>query len=179
MKIVADARVAYPLDVVFHTYRDDLAKLVPYLPNVDSIVVKERTEGVDGDEHLVKLLNVWRGRAAIPKLAQGFLKPEMLSWDDHATWDDRTHGCVWETVPHFFTERIDCRGTTKLFADGDGTRLEIRGDFSLDLKGMRGVPRMMTAAAQSTAEKFIVALLAPNLASISKGLDGYLGRPGG
>jgi hypothetical protein len=174
MKLTADARVAYPLDLVYRTYRDELTELLPYLPNVGSIEVKERVEAPDGDENLVRLHNVWRGKASIPKLAQGFIKPEMLSWDDHATWDNSTHSCSWKTVPHFFTERTTCSGTTRLFADGEQTRMEIRGDFALDLKGMKGVPRMMTKAATATAEKFIVALLAPNLASISKGLDAYL-----
>jgi len=174
MKITADARVDYPLDLVFHTYRDELERLVPWLPNVESIVVKEREDDVDGAGHLTRLWNVWRGKASIPSIARGFLKPEMLAWDDHAEWDERTRVCSWRSEPHFFRERTRCAGTTTLLPDGAGTRLQIRGEFSLDLKGMRGVPRLVTGAAQKAAETFIVALLSPNLASISQGLDGYL-----
>jgi hypothetical protein len=174
MRISADARVDYPLDVVLTAYRDELPALVPWLPNVESIEVKEREDGVDGDENIVRLLNAWRGKASIPKMARGFIKPEMLSWDDHARWDASTTSCRWRTVPHFFAERTHCEGTTRLIADGEQTRIEIRGEFSLDLKGMRGVPRMMVGPATMAAEKFIVALMAPNLASISQGLTGYL-----
>jgi hypothetical protein len=171
MKLHADARVPFPLDLVYRTYRDELSKLVPYLPNIRSIDVKEREE-TDGG---VRLLNVWRGEAKIPRVAQGFIKPEMLAWDDHATWDDGTYSCSWRTVPHFLKERIDAHGTTTLVADGDNaTRMEIRGDFSLDLMGMRGVPRMMVSSATKTAETFIVTLLKPNLVSVSDGLEGYL-----
>lgn len=171
MNLQAEAKVPFPLELVYRTYRDELPDLVPYLPNIKSIDVKER-EATDGG---VRLLNVWRGDAKIPRVAQGFISPDMLSWDDHATWDDTTKSCSWRTVPHFLKERIDAAGTTTLVADGDGaTRIEIRGDFSLDLKGMRGVPRMMVPSATKTAEKFIVTLLKPNMASVSEGLEGYL-----
>lgn len=170
MKISTAARVAFPLDVVYRTYRDELAELVPYLPNVASIEGKER----EVEEHKTRLLNLWRGNASIPKLARGFVKPEMLTWDDYAVWDDRTHSCEWRSEPHFFSDRTTCTGTTTLIADGEGTRMEIRGDFAIDLKGMRGVPRMMVGPATKAAETFIVALLAPNLASVSTALTDYL-----
>jgi hypothetical protein len=41
MKIEADARIAFPRDVAFRAYRDELPALVPHLPNVSAIEVKE------------------------------------------------------------------------------------------------------------------------------------------
>ena len=40
MQLVADARIPFARPLVFATYRDKLADLVPYLPNVRAIDVK-------------------------------------------------------------------------------------------------------------------------------------------
>jgi hypothetical protein len=42
MKLEADARIAFPREVVYSTYRDRLPALVPYLPNIKGITVQKR-----------------------------------------------------------------------------------------------------------------------------------------
>ena len=41
MEIRADARVPFAREVVFAAYRDDIAKLLPYLSNVRGVDVKD------------------------------------------------------------------------------------------------------------------------------------------
>jgi hypothetical protein len=116
VKIEADATISFPRDLCFSTYRDRLAELVPYLPNVRGIEVKETETQADGK---VSKLNVWHAKADIPGPAQAFLKPDMLKWDDHATWDGTAFTCDWRVATHFFKDRVKCQGrNTFLVVDG-------------------------------------------------------------
>jgi hypothetical protein len=174
MKIEANVRIGYPREVAFRAYRDELPQFVPHLPNVKSIEVKETENNVDGVATRTRKLNVWRANVSIPSVAQAFLKPDMIAWDDHALWDEADWTCAWRTEPHFFRDRIQCAGKNRYIPDGDGVILEIRGDLTIDAKGAPGVPRLLASSVGAAVEKFVVALLVPNLTSVSKGLEGYL-----
>jgi hypothetical protein len=174
MKIQADAHMAYPRALCFSTYRDRLPELVPHLPNVRAIEVEEREETPGGVEGQVRLLNIWRAVSEIPKVAQALVKPEMLAWHDHALWDENEWTCAWRVETHFFKDRISCRGKNQFVDQGDSCLLQIRGDLDIDLKGMKGVPRVLAGKLGATVEKFVVALLTPNLTSVSTGLEAFL-----
>jgi hypothetical protein len=174
MKVEADVRIAFPREVAFRTYRDELPALVPYLPNVKSIEVKETEQAPGGVATRTRKLNLWRANVDVPSFAQSVLKPDMLAWDDHALWDEADWTCEWRVAPHFFADRIKCAGKNRYIADGDGVILQIRGDLTIEAKGLPGVPRLLTNTVNAGVEKFIVALLTPNLTSVSKGLDAYL-----
>ncbi|MBI1948667.1 MAG: hypothetical protein HYS27_23475 [Deltaproteobacteria bacterium] len=174
MKIEADARVAFPRAIAFHTYRDELQNLVPHLPNVRSIEVKESEDAPGGVASRTRKLNLWRAKADIPAAAQRLIKPEMLAWDDHALWDEADWTCEWRVVPHFFGDRIRCSGKNRYLVDGEHTILQIRGDLTVDANGLPGVPRLIAGTVAAAIERFVVALLTPNLTSVSKGLEAYL-----
>lgn len=174
MKIEADAKIAFPRTLVFSTYRDKLAELVPHLPNVRSIQVKESEETPGGQAGVTRKLNLWRAEGDVPKVAQAVIKPEMLAWDDHALWNQNDWTCEWRVEPHFFKENIRCRGKNQFIEQGDSTVLQIRGQLDIDLKGVKGVPSFLAGTVAPVIEKFIVALLTPNLTSVSKGLEAYL-----
>src|SRR5437773_1440734 len=95
MKLEGDARIVFPRPLVFATYRDRLPELVPYLPNIREIKVLEREEKPGGQEGHLRLLNLWRASADIPKVAQAVLKPEALAWKDHAHWNENDWTCEW------------------------------------------------------------------------------------
>jgi hypothetical protein len=174
MKIEADARIAFPRDVAFRAYRDELPALVPHLPNVSAIEVKETENAPGGVASRTRKLNLWRAKADIPTVAQAIIKPEMLAWDDKALWDEAEWTCDWQTVPHFFTDRIKCGGKNRFVVDGNNCILQIRGDLEVDVKGLPGVPKLLAGTVGAGIEKFVVALLTPNLTSVSKGLEAYL-----
>ena len=132
-------------------------------------------EREDGPEGEAKLLNVWRAAGDIPKVAQPFLKPEMVAWDDRAHWNQNEWWCDWKTIPKFFTENVDCGGRNTYEAvDENMTILHIRGELNIDLKGVKGVPRMLAGRVAPVIEKFIVAMIKPNLLSVSDGLSAFL-----
>lgn len=174
MKIEADARISFPKDLVFSTYRDRLPELVPYLPNIKAITVLEREDDHQGTPGVSKLLNLWEAKGEIPKVAQSIIKPDMVAWHDHALWNENQWICEWRTVPKMFTDNIRCEGSSNYLEDGDGTILQIRGILDLDLKGVPGVPKFLAGKVAPHVEKFVVDLLKPNLISVADGLEKFL-----
>ena len=170
MKIEADAKLSYPREVVFASYRDKLVELVPHLPNVREIEIKSR----DDDGGITRMLNIWHAKGEIPKVAQSIIKPEMVCWEDHAIWNQDEWTCEWKVVPKFFTNNVVCQGKNQFVEQGDTTVLQIRGDLQIDAKGIPGVPRLLAGRIAPVIEKFIVGLLTPNLLTVSDGLVKYL-----
>jgi hypothetical protein len=174
VKIEADATLSFPRALVFTTYRDKLPELVPHLPNVRSIEVLEREEAPGGAAGVIRLLNLWKAKADIPKVAQGVIKPEMLEWRDFARWDENAWTCEWRVETAMMTESVRCGGKNRFIDLGETTRLEIRGDLDVDLKTVPGVPKFLAGTIAPVVEKFIVALLTPNLVNVSKGVEAFL-----
>ncbi len=175
MKLEADARIAFPREVVYRAYRDSLPEMIPYLPNVKQITVKEREDSLGGVEGKTRLLNLWEGKADdIPKLAQGVIKPDMIGWLDYATWNQNNWSCDWRIETRVFTENVRCSGHNEYIEDGENTILKIRGELEINLKGIPGVPRLLAGKVTPHVEKFIVNLLTPNLVSVADGLEAYL-----
>jgi hypothetical protein len=170
MKIEADARISFPRELVFSTYRDRLPELVPHLPNIKRITVQKR----DDEGGVSKLLNLWEAKGEIPKVAQPIIKPEMVAWLDHAKWNQNDWTCEWRTEPRMFTESIRCEGKNQYVVDGGETILQIRGVLEIDLKGVPGVPKFLAGKVAPIVEKFIVDLLRPNLISVAGGLEKFL-----
>ena len=69
MRIEADSVLPFSRDVVFRAYRDDLPKVVEFLPNVRAIEVKTRED----DGAITRLFNVWHGGGDVPAAVRGFL----------------------------------------------------------------------------------------------------------
>jgi hypothetical protein len=171
MDLNADATLSFPREVVFAAYRDDLLKLLPYLPNVRGIDVVSR----DDTGAITKLVNVWHGGGDLPSAARAFLSESMLSWTDRATWNRDAFACEWAIETHAFTEAVRCRGTTHFLEQGrDATRLEIRGTLAIDAKKIRGVPALLAGKVGRVVEEFLVAKIRPNLVEVSAGLGRYL-----
>lgn len=170
MRISADARIPFPRPLVFATYRDELANLVPYLPNVRAIEVKSRSD----DGAVVKMLNVWHGGGEIPAAARAFVSEAMLSWDDHARWDGEAWTCEWKVVTHAFSEAVSCGGTNRFVDEGDATIVQIRGELSIDAKKVAGVPKLLAGSVSKTVEELLAKKIAPNLVQTADGVRRFL-----
>ena len=174
MKLEADARIAFPREVVFSAYRDRLAELVPYLPNVRSIEVQERTDSVGGVEGRTNMVNIWSANADIPKLLQGVVPPDAVKWTDRAEWDQSLWTCKWQIEPAVFTRNVRCGGLNTYREENGQTLLEIRGHLEVDPTGIPGVPRLLAGKVAPMVESFIVNLIKPNLVSVADGLGQFL-----
>lgn len=170
MRLEVSAEIPFPRDVVFKTYRDKLADLVPYLPNVRGITVVSRTD----EGAVTKLLNRWKGGGDIPGVVRKFLSEELLEWDDHATWNQDNYTCDWRTVVPSFKDAVDSSGHNTYEDLGNRTRLIIAGHLNVDAAKVRGVPRLLASTVSPAIEAFLVGAIKPNLVAVSKGVEKYL-----
>ena len=179
MELKADAQIPFNRPLVYETYRDRLPELVPYLPDIASIVVESREDGVDGVPGKSRFVNRWKAKGEdVPKVAQAVIKPEMLAWLDHALWDQDAWKCDWRIETQMFTENIRCRGSSVYEERDGGTMLRIRGDLDVSLSGIPGVPRFLASRVAPHVEKYIVQLLTPNLLAVATGLEQFLKEQG-
>jgi hypothetical protein len=176
VRIEADSILPYSRDVVFRAYRDDLPKVVEFLPNVRSIEVKKRDEAGP----VTTLFNVWHGGGEVPAAARALLDEKALSWDDHAIWDESKHQCDWTIHTHAFTDAVTSKGQTKLIELApDRTRIELRGEFAIDLKKVRGIPSFLAGSVGKAVEGFLSKQITANLTSTTDALSRYLAKKTG
>jgi hypothetical protein len=170
MELRADANIPFARPVVFQAYRDKLVDMLPYLPNVRAIEVRKREE----DGSVTKLLNFWKGGGDIPAAARAFVSEGMLSWLDYATWNEAEFTCEWKIEPQAFTEAITCVGKNRFLEDGGKTKLEIRGEISIDPKKLKGIPGFLSGKVAKAVEELLISKIKPNLVSTADGLTKYL-----
>lgn len=172
-KINITDRVAYDRETVFKTFRDDLVALIPHLPDIKDIDVKER-ETVD--DSTLKVINLWKAEAEeIPRLARSFIKPDMLEWTDYATWREDAWACDWRMEVGFLSDAVTCEGTTAYREAGsEATEVTIDGILEVDAKKIPGVPRLGAGKIGKVIEGFVVKLITPNLTQVNRGMERYL-----
>ena len=176
MQITCPSTIPFSREAVFKAYRDDLTSLVQYLPNIEKIEVVKREEPADG---IIEFENHWYAEAQIPKVAQSFIKPEMLKWIDYARWDQNTWTCEWRIETFFMREAVTCSGRNEFKEDGpDSMALTIGGDLSLNAKAVPGVPKLLAGTIKPQLEKFIISLITPNFETINKGIISFLNNKG-
>lgn len=173
MEINASSLIRHPRERVYRAYRDELPKIIAFVPNVEAVNVLSRKESPDGQR--VSLHNEWIGRSEIPKVAQGLVKPEMLRWDDFAEWDEAKQEVRWELKIRMFTEKMRCSGYNRFFVEGPGlTRVHLTGTLDIDLRDIPGVPRFLASSIAPQVEKFIITLIKPNLEQVNDAIGRYL-----
>jgi hypothetical protein len=170
MLISADAKLDFPRDVVFRTYRDDLVHFAEFLPNIRRIEVRSR-ENEDG---VVKLVNIWHGGGEIPAAARMVLSESMLSWTDYANWRESDYTCEWRIETHSFKDAVDCKGNNRFIEVEGGTRLEIRGELEIDASKVKAVPKLLSKSVSKTVAEFLIKKITPNLIEVTDGLRRYL-----
>ncbi len=170
MELNASSLIRHPRERVYLAYRDELPRIAAYMPNVKSVEVQKREE-LPG---AVRLHNVWTGKGEIPKVAQHIVKPDILLWDDFATWDDARSRAEWRIGLRVFNDSFSCRGTTTVTSEGPHTRVTLRGDLSVDLREIPGVPRLLAGPLKPQIEAFIIKLVRPNLEDTNAALGRYL-----
>jgi hypothetical protein len=172
MELAADCRIAHPLPIVFAAYRDRLLDLVPEMPNIRSIEVLSRTT----DAGCVRMHNLWHGGGEIPAAARAFLSESMLSWDDHASWDEQARRCDWRIVTRAFRQAVHCQGSNHYTTVDDETVLQIRGVLEVDAGAVAGVPKLLAPRISKLVESMLADRIQPNLVAMAQGLDRLLTR---
>ncbi len=166
--------ISYDRQLVYETFRDHLSEMQPYLPTIEDIEV----ESYDRlDDTTVKIVNIWSAEDKdVPKMAQKFIKPEMLKWTDRATWFDDQHLCNWDMEVGFLSEAIHCSGTTRYMQQGARTEVHIEGKLRVDAAKIPGVPRLVAGKVGTVVEGFVVKMITPNLKEVNRGCEKFLAK---
>jgi len=165
--------VKVPLDQVWLAIRDRLGELVPHLDEIETVTVQERSELPGGD---VSLVNLWQAKAKFPAVLSSVIKSDTLMWTDRARWHEKDRQCSWQIELHFARDRTRCTGLTTFepAIGGRGTRITFAGEFSLNAKGLPGVPAILESTVAAAAESFVTSLIPGNFRKLAAAAETLL-----
>ena len=130
-----------PTNDVYELVRDNLDRLVPYLPNVEKIDVKKHAP--TGDDK-VEVINHWYGKADIPGMLKKFLSPEIFSWKDVASWNNEEKAVEYRLESFLANDLFDAKGKNFFIDKGDGTtELKITCTVKIYPEKVPGIPRLL------------------------------------
>ncbi len=159
-----------PLEEVYNLVRDDLPKIVPYLPNVEKIQVKSKKK----KENKTLVTNHWFAKAEIPSLIKNILKPDFFSWKDKAVWDDEKHQVEYTLESFFLNDLFKAKGINTFKAKGENkTEFTINCEVELYPEKVPGVPKFLAKKITPIINSLLEKIIGPNLSSLGKGIKKY------
>jgi hypothetical protein len=168
--LTVEIRVPRPRLEVFTSYRDQMARVLEFLPNVRAIDISRREE----EGSIVQQSSEWHGGGEVPAAVRGIVTQSMLTWTDHAKWDGAAFLCDWRAVARSFPEGVRCRGRTSFREVPDGhTLIEVRGAVEVDGRRLPGVPGFLAGPVGRSVEEFLVDRIRANLAETTKWFEKY------
>ena len=172
MRLEVESTVDRAVDEIYPLVRDDLTKLVPYLPDVEKIEVLKKERREDGK---LEIINQWYSKPpSLPSLVKKFIKPEFFSWKDYAVWDDEKKLVNYRLEPIIGGRIFEAEGTN-YFIDlgGNKTSIKVTCDIAIYPERLPGVPKLLANKVRSPIEGLIKKMLEPNLSSLAEGLRRY------
>jgi hypothetical protein len=170
MKLTVEVRVARLRPEVFAAYRDQMARVLEFLPNVRAVDVTRRQE----EGAIVYQSSEWHGGGEVPAAVRGIVSQSMLAWTDHAKWDAAGFLCDWRADSRSFPDGVRCRGRTSFLEEPDGhTLLELHCAVEVDARRLPGVPGFLAGSVGRSVEEFLAARIRANLAETTKWFDKY------
>ncbi|NUN14367.1 MAG: hypothetical protein HUU55_12120 [Myxococcales bacterium] len=154
-----------PATNVYPLVRDEMPKLVPYMPNVAELaqLSYERESS-----NRVRIVNRWRTEASIPAAAAKFIPAEAFTWIDRAFWKDDEYCVDYELEGYGWT----AKGTNYFTPEGDGTLLKVTADVTIHPEKFK-IPKFLFNTIFPLIEGAIKKAIQPNLTSLANGLRGY------
>jgi len=167
-----DVFVPFPREQVYLTYRDRLLDLLPYLPNVRRIEMKQNRQ----EAGLLHQVQDWHGGGDIPAAARAFLSEDLLTWTNTTLWNDADCTADWRIQTHAFTEAVRCHGSNRFAEIERGTRIISQGTLNIDPQHLHGVPGFFRGAIAHTVEELLGSRIGPNFQQMAAGVTQYLQR---
>jgi len=175
MRIQVSEALPMSAEQAFLLIRDHMNKLVPYLYDIEEIRATERRE--EGD--LVHIVNLWQGdMAQVPSAVRKFVKRELFSWIDYATWTTPTRSGTWRLEPRVGARAFECSGTTALVEDGETCVLEMDIELVIHPGNVPGVPKFLVRKFQPQIEAAIRRQMEPNLRNLAISVRSYVAAEG-
>lgn len=163
--------IHHSADKVYPLVRDEMHKLVPFIPNVEKIVTLSRERISDTQ---TKVVNHWYSKAEVPSALRAVVKPELFQWKDYALWNDDEY-CVDFKIESFYANKLyDLSGKNCFKPHGDD-KTELKVSFNLEIhpENLPGMPKFVAKRMKGAIEQLVKRLLTPNLNSLAKGLNDY------
>lgn len=171
MRFTLHDEIDFPRELVFTTIRDRLPDILPYLPNVDEIEVLESHD----DGEIRRCVKRWAGSSdEIPAVVRPLIRPDILQWIDHATWDQGRWQVDWWHEMGVLPGAISAKGTNRFEADGDITIISMEGDFTIHPERLTFVPQIVARRAAPALERFIIGRVKPNLRATNEAVAAFL-----
>ena len=171
MKINVSEPLPLSADEAFYLIRDDMPSLVPFLYDVERIEVVDRKETGE----TIELINMWYGdMSKIPRAVRKFVKHDLVTWKDYATWttDDRTSR--WRLEPSIGGGVFECSGSSKLVEDGETCLLEMDINLEIYPERVPGVPKLLARKFRPQIEDIIQKQVSPNLKNLATSVRRYV-----
>jgi hypothetical protein len=171
MELATTSIIDRPINEVYELVRDNLDKIVPFLPNVEKIEVKKHAPL---NENRTEVINHWYGKVDMPSLLKKFLVPEIFSWKDVAHWNNQEKFVEYKLQSFLANDLFDAEGKNSFIDMGDGTtKLEIKCSVKIYPDKVPGVPRLLANKVKPMIESMLEKLLGPNMTSLGNGLNEY------
>ena len=108
MKFSKTSKVSHPAQKILELMIDRMEEIVPFLPNVEAIELREREELPGGR---IRIVRHWQGAASnVPAALRPFVSQEMLGWIDTALWDPAAYKVDW-VLSTGLSAFYECSGT--------------------------------------------------------------------
>lgn len=171
MRFTVTDEIPWPRALVFPTLRDRTLDLLPYMPNVAEIeVLDEQIEGL-----VKRSVKRWRGSPdEIPGPLRPLVKPELLSWIDHARWDGGAYTCEWRHEFPALPAGISARGLTRYLEEGERTVIQMAGEFTIKPEAFTFLPQLLARKLAPPMESFVIGRIKPNVTSTNAAVDTFL-----
>lgn len=163
--------IKYPIEVTWEKMRDNLPEIVEFLDDIEKVLEKDR---IVNKSNIVNIINIWYASPKIPSLIKNYIKSEMLTWTDNASWDENIFQCNWTIKPHAFADHVECKGITKFESAiaGRGTKITFSGFIDLSSADIKTA--LLGGITFNLIESFIVKLIPNNFIKLTNALSSYL-----
>lgn len=174
MQFAKTSKVSHPAAPILALMIDRMEEIVPFLPNIESIEQTERSELPDGR---IRIVRHWQGAASnVPSALRPFVSKEMMGWVDSAVWVPAEFKVDWTLSTHL-GGFYDCHGTNYFEPfpqeEKTATRVRVTGDLTIYADKLPGIPTFLASRLVPQVEKFVLALLTPNMEDLATGLQDY------
>jgi hypothetical protein len=175
MKLTLDVPLPVARERVFAAYRDEIARVLEFLPSVRVVEVKARKD----EGSVVKQIREWHGGGDVPAAVRGIVTQSMLGWNDQTIWDAQASVCDWWVEPHKFGDAVRCRGRTSFLEDAEHhTLLEVRGMVDVDARRLPGIPGYLAMSVGRAVEEFLADRIRGNFLETARWFEKYPEAPG-
>jgi hypothetical protein len=161
----------FPRAVVFAAHRDELQRIVAFLPDVDKVDLRDRSRRADGSEDQTTM---WTGKPSLlPLLFRAVVPPNLLQWRQVTHWDPVEHVATWQIDVPGLGPAVEASGTNRYVEAGGRCTIEVQGDFAFRpdaVPQLRSIP----PTAVPMVERLVVSMIVPMIERTGVAVRQYL-----